>query len=483
MSMETISVTNPRSGEVDYEIPAHDLAHVVAATKRLRAAQSRWENRGINGRVEVLSRWQQAIARHAEAITNALCIDTGRYAMAHIETQYVQHWIAHWAQRGPELLSAREPETSRLAPTVHFTHTLKPYPVVGIISPWNVPLILGLIDAIPALAAGCSILLKPSEVTPRFARPLQEAIDEVPELAEVIEIVTGGPATGQALIKSVDAVCFTGSIPTGRQVAVQAAEHFIPAFLELGGKDAALVLSSANLDHAADAILRSAAGMNGQACQSLERIYVQEGVFDDFVERLVSRAEAIQINWPDLHRGHIGPFIFPPQAAKVQAQLDDAVARGAKIRCGGEVEQHGGWWCRPTVLTNVDHEMDIMREETFGPVMPVMPFQTIEDAIRLAHDSVYGLSGAVFAGTLEEAEAIAPRLQGGAISVNDASLTANVHDVEKNSFCQSGMGGSRMGDAGLMRFLRKRAILSQNAVPVSLQVMEESLAVSAPESD
>lgn len=470
--MSTIDVTNPRTGQVDYQVPVHDRAAVESAVASLRRTQPAWEAAGLETRCNALLSLERAIERHATEIAEALCIDTGRHLMAHVETASVREWIKYWVHRAPELIQPPS-GASAMAPSVHFQHQYKPYPVVGIISPWNVPLILGLIDAVPALLAGCSILLKPSEVTPRFAEPLRKAIDELPELAPVIEIVTGGAETGQALVDNVDAVCFTGSVPTGRLVAAQAAANFIPAFLELGGKDAAIVLPSANLDNATNAILRSAVGMNGQACQSLERIYVHEDVFDEFVKTLTAKAEAAGINWPDIHQGQIGPFIFPPQAGKVKEQLDDAVAQGATIHCGG-VEDHGGMWCRPVVITGVNHDMDLMREETFGPIMPVMPFSTTDEAIALANDSKYGLSGAVFAGDRQEGEAVARRMVGGAISVNDASLTAMVHDVEKNSFCQSGMGGSRMGDAGLMRFFRKQAILYQTAPAASLDVMEEA---------
>lgn len=469
--MSTLPVTNPRSGNVDYHVPVHDRAAIEVAADELRAAQEDWETAGLAARCEALSRWERAMATHADELVEALCVDTGRHLMAQVEASSVRGWIAYWTDRAPKVA---EPEagTSRLAPSVQYRHQYKPYPLVGIISPWNVPLILGLIDAVPALLAGCAVLLKPSEVTPRFVEPLRKTVEAVPELARVFRLVTGAAETGEALIDNVDAVCFTGSVPTGRKVAAQAAVNFIPAFLELGGKDPAIVLPSADLDNAANAILRSAAGLTGQACQSLERIYVHRDVFDDFRQRLVEKAEAVAINWPDLHAGVIGPFIFPPQAAKVQAQLDDAVAHGATLHCGG-VEDHGGQWCRPVVITGVNHDTDLMRDETFGPVMPLMPFETVDEAVALANDSRYGLSGAVFAGTREEGEAVARRMVGGAISVNDASLTANVHDVEKNSFRHSGMGGSRMGDEGLLRFFRKQAILVQTAPAVTLDVMAE----------
>lgn len=471
--MKTLEVINPRTGEADYAMPVFDAAQTAAVADSLREAQAGWEAIGVTSRCQVLRRWRDAIKRNEKSIARALCMDTGRRLMAHVETSSVQQWTGHWARHARQLMQENA-GASVMAPSVHYHHQLKPYPVVGIISPWNVPLILGLIDATPALAAGCAVMLKPSEVTPRFVEPLRAALDEVPELAAVLKIVTGAGETGQALIDHVDAVCFTGSVATGRKVAAQAAANFIPAFLELGGKDPAIVLPSADLDNAANAIVRSAVGMTGQACQSLERIYVHESVSEEFLDHLVEKAEAVGLNWPDLNQGQIGPFIFGPQAEIVQQHIDTAVAAGAKILCGGQVENHGGWWCRPTVLTNVTHEMQIMREETFGPVMPVMTFKTSEEAVKLANDSTYGLSGAVFSDSREEGEQLARQMVGGAISVNDASLTAMVHDVEKNSFCQSGMGGSRMGDAGMMRFFRKQAILYQSVNAASINVMDEA---------
>jgi len=476
--METIDVINPRTGQVDYRIPDHDAAHVAEQAAALRSAQADWRESGIESRCEVMTRWRDALGRHADEIISALSIDTGRFLMAGIETRGTIDKIDYWVNRAPGILQGADAGTSAMVPTVKYRYEHVPYPVAGIISPWNVPLTLALIDAIPALLAGCTVLLKPSEVTPRFAAPLQASIDEVPELAAVLKIVTGGARTGQALIDNVDVVCFTGSVATGRKVARHAAEKFIPAFLELGGKDPAIVMSSADLDNAATAILRSAVGLTGQACQSLERIYVHESVMDEFLDLLVNKAKAVEPNWPDIHRGQLGPFIFQQQASLVQAQLDDAVSRGARVHCGGTVENHdGGYWCLPTVLTGVDHDMPLMQEETFGPILPVMPFSDTDQAIALANDAICGLSAAMFAGNREEGETVARRIRAGAVSINDASLTAAVHDVEKNAFCLSGMGGSRMGDAGLLRFFRKQALMFQTAPAMPIDILDEAGAV------
>lgn len=476
--MDTLDVLNPRTGKADYQIPDHDAGHVADRAAELREAQTAWQALDIEARGAVLQRWRDAIEARFSDIADALCIDTGRFLMAQVETHGTLARINHWIQRGPEILARIEGGASALVPSVRYRYRMAPYPVVGVISPWNVPITLALIDAIPALMAGSAVLLKPSEVTPRFAAPLEEAIAEVPELAGVLKIVSGGPRTGMALIDNVDVICFTGSVATGRRVAVQAAENFIPSFLELGGKDAAIVLPSADIENAATAILRSAAGLTGQACQSLERIYVQRSVFDHFLRKLVAQASRIRPNWPDIHSGHVGPFIFAQQGEKVRAQLEDALARGATLHCGGKVENHdGGLYCLPTVITGVDHDMELMREETFGPVLPVMPFDTVDEAVELANDSDFGLSGAVFAGSRDEGEAVAERLQAGAVSVNDASLTVMVNDVEKNSFRLSGMGGSRMGDGGFLRFFRKQAILFQSAPAAPLESYDEAGAV------
>ena len=276
------------------------------------------------------------------------------------------------------------------------------------------------------------------------------------------------------MVEHADAISFTGSVATGRKVGEHAARRFIPAFLELGGKDPAIVTASADLDNAATAIVRSAIGMTGQACQSLERVYVDRRIFDEFKTRLLDQVTAVELNWPDMTSGHIGPLIFAKQAETLQLQLDDAVAKGASILCGGRIEHHGGGkWCLPTVLDNLSDDMLIMREETFGPLIPLLPFDSVDDAIRMANSSEFGLSAAVFSADIDDATAIGERLQVGAVSINDAGLTAVVNDVEKNSFCLSGIGGSRMGDSGFRRFLRKRALLIQTAPALSIDLFRE----------
>jgi succinate-semialdehyde dehydrogenase / glutarate-semialdehyde dehydrogenase len=276
------------------------------------------------------------------------------------------------------------------------------------------------------------------------------------------------------LIDVVDVVCFTGSVATGRKVAVQAAGRLIPAFLELGGKDPLIITETADLARAITAALRGSVLSTGQACQSIERIYVARAIYTDFVVGLTEAAKEVRFNQPDIKEGEIGPIIFPRQAEILADQIADALAKGAHLLTGGTIEHHlGGLWLAPTILIDVDHSMKVMNEETFGPIMPIMAFDSIDDAVALANDTIYGLSAGVIAGTLEEAETIGRRLDAGGISLNDAALTSQFYEAEKHSFKESGLGGSRMGPAGFQRFCRRKALIANRGVVTPLSAYKE----------
>ena len=468
-----MTARNPRTGEHDYAFEPAAPADVRAHADRLRRSQPAWAALGIDGRADALRRLRDALRDRQSDLAAALAADTGRRWITHLVVQGALATLDRWADTGPALLPEDAPRPSATRPSVTVETQRVPYPLVGVISPWNFPLTLALIDTVPALLAGCAVILKPSEVTPRFVEPLAEAVDAA-GLGDVLAVVLGGPETGRAITGAGDAVCFTGSVATGRKVAAAAAERLIPAFLELGGKDPALVLDDADLDAATDAVLRSACGVAGQACQSLERVYVQRPIFADFLRLLVAKADAATLSASDPGAGQIGPLIFEGQARTIQAHIDDAVAKGATLHTGGHVEEiGGGLWCRPTVLTDVTDDMAVMTDETFGPVVPVVPFDTDDDGVALANGTEFGLSAAVFSSDLGRARAVASRIEAGAVGINDGSLTSVVTDAEKNSFKQSGLGGSRMGAAGLLRFYRTKAVLVQTARPAGLASQDE----------
>jgi succinate-semialdehyde dehydrogenase / glutarate-semialdehyde dehydrogenase len=450
---------NPRTGQFDYDMPVFDAATVQAVAQRLRAAQPAWAALAPAARLEKLAVLAQA------ALVTAITTDTGRRSESIIEVMGTIGTIKRWLDDTPALLADLPQRRSRM-PHVLIEQQRQPYGVAGIISPWNFPLILSLIDAIPALAAGCAVLIKPSEATPRFVPALERVIQRVPGLADVLQLVTGAGETGEALVRNSDVLCFTGSVRTGRRVAALAAEAFVPAHLELGGKDAAIVCADADLARAARALTWGSMGSAGQSCMSIERCYVHRSVFDSFVRLLAAEVRQLRHCWPDISQGQIGPIISTVQVPIVQRHLSDALAQGAVAVTGGQViEQGGGFWCQPTVLTNVNHHMAVMTEETFAAILPVMPFDTEAEAITLANSTVFGLSGCVFSQDLHSARRIAGQMQAGAVSINDAALTAMVYDAAKQSFKHSGLGGSRMGTASLQRFYRQQAFLINDGTP------------------
>lgn len=446
------------------------LAAGVAA--ELRTAQPSWAGAGLAQRLQALGDWREALQGNRSVIVAALAADTGRTLLSNAEFDGVLRRISYWMEKAPLLLAQGSAGVSETVPSVRYEHRLAPLGLVGVISPWNFPLLLTLIDALPALAAGCTVLAKPSELAPRFVDPLRQTAQATPQLAAALRFIQGGAETGEALVEQVDAVCFTGSVAAGRLVGAQAGRRLIPAFLELGGKDPLIVLADANLQTAVTVALRASVLGTGQACQSIERVYVHDSLHDAFVARLVEAAGKVKLHLAPADGGHLGPFIDGRQAAKVEAQLADAETQGAVRHCGGLLRRSGGAWCSPVVLTKTHHGMLLYREETFGPLVPVMPFADDEQAIELANDSEFGLSAAVL-GEETHALAVARRLRVGAVSINDAGLTAQVSDVEKDSFGVSGVGRSRMGASGLLRFLRKQALLVQTQQPVSMDAFQE----------
>ncbi|NQY95724.1 MAG: aldehyde dehydrogenase family protein [Henriciella sp.] len=470
--MTLLQARDPRTGQLDFSFEAAGRTDIERAANRLRAAGQDWQALGLDGRMAKLGELADAIGRHHQAIAERLSVDTGRRKIAGREVDGTIGAIHGWLAQAPHLLPDGWTD-GRMNPAIRHAPQFVPYALVGVISPWNFPLTLSMIDTIPALLAGCTVMIKPSEVTPRFVEPLMVAIEEA-GLKDVLTFVQGGGATGADLIDHVDAVCFTGSVATGRKVAAAAAGNMIPAFLELGGKDPLVVLESADIELASDAALRGSVLSTGQACQSIERIYVARSIYDTFMDRLVEKAQSVRLNWPDIGTGEIGPIIFANQAEILQRHIDDAVAKGANVLTGGSVETHGGGrWLKPTVLSNVTHDMAVMREETFGPILPVMAFDKVEEAIALANDTEFGLSAAVFAGSLEEAEAVGRQIEAGGVSLNDAALTALFHEAEKHSFKLSGMGGSRMGPAGFQRFLRRKALIANTGKPAPIGAFAE----------
>jgi succinate-semialdehyde dehydrogenase / glutarate-semialdehyde dehydrogenase len=455
-----MKIRNPRTGLYDYTIHLLSAPEVKEQCDTLRQQQPHWQAMGIDKRVAALQQWKQSVHKHKSALVDALCADTGRHWETLLEVDLVASSIDRWCGIAQDYLQPSTPKSSSI-PFISLQQALVPFQLVGVISPWNFPLLLSLIDTIPALLAGCAVVVKPSEVTPRFIQVMQQTIAEVDGLRDVFAYMEGDGSVGAALVQQCDLICFTGSTATGKKVYAAASERMIPVFLELGGKDPAVVLEGADLEAAAASILWGSTANAGQSCLSIERVYVQDTVYDKFVGLLVEKTASLQLNAADILQGQVGPIIFEKQAAIINAHLQDAVNKGAVIVYGDAQCQtiNGGLYCRPTIVTGVNHSMLLMQEETFGPIIPVMPFTTKAAAIALANGTVYGLSGAVFAATTAEAMALGSQIDGGAISINDCALTAVMHEGEKNAFKLSGIGGTRMGPSAIKRFMRQKVFI------------------------
>ena len=454
----TLQIRNPRTGETDYAITPLDAPQLAARCAELRAAQPAWHALGIDGRVKAMLDLCDAVDRHYDAILQALSADTGRYEWSVNEIEGLKGITRMRCATAAEALAEASGTSSD--PTLRFQQQHVPYELVGIVSPWNYPLILCMIDAITALLAGSAVAIKPSEVTPRFIKPFRQAIAEVEHLRDVLDVFEGDGETGASIVDLTDTLVFTGSVRTGRKVQERAASQFKTVFLELGGSDPAVVLDSAEPDFAAEILVRGSVENSGQLCCAIERVYVQRGVYDAVCERVVARMQALTMNMDDIRSGELGPVIFARQAEILREQIADALARGAKVLTGGGIVEHGGGlWCEPTVLVDVTQDMAIMRDETFGPIVPIMAFDTEEEAVRLANDTEFGLSAAVI-GEEEKAIAIGSRIHAGGLWINDFDTMGGVGaTAEKTAFGCSGLGGSRYGYGGFRRFLRKKAIV------------------------
>ncbi len=451
---------DPRSGMADGQTGLWDAGELAPMAARLRGAASAWQARSVGDRIAILQRWASDAAADG-ALLAALVADTGRGKVSQQECAALPAMVERWTDWAPAALATEAPRTAAIG-AIGIEQQLVPHDLVGFITPWNSPLGLSFIDAIPALAAGCTALIKPSEVTPRFIAPLVATIARHPELAAVLAVVPGDGVTGAAVVDLVDAICFTGSVATGRLVAMQCAGRLIPACLELGGKDASIVLRGADLDRAVAGIVWSGTMNTGQTCHSVERIYVDASLYDAFVGKLAAAADAVTLARAGPYAGQLGPFIHAPQAAIVAAQLAEAVADGATIMTGGPPFQDGGWWMRPTVVTGVSPAMRLMREESFAPLLPVMPFDDLDAAVALANATEFGLSASVW-GPPDVARGVAARLAAGAVSINDVSLPSIVQDGDKMAFGHSGLGGSRMGRGAIRRFIRSKTLLINRA--------------------
>ncbi len=464
-----IVVENPATGERIGTVPILSGSQLHELALRARRAQPQWEAIGFDGRARVMRRAQKWILDNADRVIASVVSESGK---THEDAQladlgYTAAALGFWAKEAaPYLADERVPSWNN--PVLAGRKLLvryAPIGLVGVIGPWNYPIANSFGDCIPALMAGNSVILKPSEVTPLSSLLMAEMMRECGLPQDVFHVATGDGTTGAALIGEVDCVMFTGSTATGRRVLREAAEAMIPCYLELGGKDAMIVCADADLDRAANAAAFYSMNNAGQVCISVERCYVEERVYDEFVARVTSIVGGLRQGEP---RGEgtvdLGAVIFPPQLEIVDDHVQEAVAKGARVLTGGHPHAGRGRFFEPTVLVDVDHSMKCMRDETFGPTLPIMRISSAEEGVRLANDSPYGLQASVWTRDVERGEALARRIEAGTVCVNDAQINYSALNLPMGGWKKSGLG-TRHGAAGIRKYAKTQSLMITRVAP------------------
>jgi acyl-CoA reductase-like NAD-dependent aldehyde dehydrogenase len=462
--MSTIAVENPATGEVITTVPVAGVAELSGMVSRARSAQAGWVELGFSGRAAVMGRAQRWMLENSERVIGAVIDETGKtYEDAQLTDHgYVLQSLGFWAKHAEQYLKEEHAHYWGNPAVAGKKLVLRYEPVglVGVIGPWNFPLVNGFGDCIPALMAGNSVILKPSEVTPLSSMLMAEMFHECGMPDNVFQVATGDGATGATLVASVDCIMFTGSTRTGKLVAKAAAEALIPCHLELGGKDPMIVCADADVEKAATAAAFYSMNNSGQVCISVERVYVEEPIYDEFVSRVTEKVKKLRQGVPSGPGSvDVGAIIFPPQIETIDAHVRDAVEKGAKVLVGGHVHQgSGGHFYEPTVLVDVDHTMETMREETFGPVLPIMKVADVDEAVRLANDSAYGLQASVWTRDTPGGEQIARRLEAGAVCVNAAQINYFALNLPMGGWKSSGIS-TRHGISGIRKYCRVQSLL------------------------
>jgi acyl-CoA reductase-like NAD-dependent aldehyde dehydrogenase len=469
---DVITVHSPATGEVVGSMAVRAADAVTAVVGDLRLHQPAWEGLGPSARAVWLRKLRDWLLDNETRLVDILHAETGKpRAEATFEIMVTCDAINYYADRARKFLADEKPRPhGLLTASKRLTKVYRPYPVVGVITPWNFPLLIPGVDAVPALLAGAAVVIKPSEVTPLSAVELVRGWGEI-GAPPVLACVTGLGATGAAVVDAVDMVQFTGSTKTGRAIAARAGERLIPCGVELGGKDPAIVLADADLARAANGIAWGGLLNSGQACISVERVYVEAPVYDRFVALLTEKVRSIRQGTDDgSHSADVGAMATTAQVGIVRTHVEDAVARGATIAVGGEASG-GGTFFEPTVLLDVDHSMACMREETFGPTIPVMKVADADEAIRLANDSQYGLSATVWTRNLARGEAIARRLEVGGVNINDAYSNLFCFPLPHGGWKSSGLGSRLGGPSGIRKYCRQLAITTPRIPTMANEVL------------
>jgi succinate-semialdehyde dehydrogenase/glutarate-semialdehyde dehydrogenase len=452
---QRLSSQNPLTGEEVGDFPIMSAKEVRGLVNAAREAQAEWSQRSLAERAKVLDRVRRLAADRSEDIAGVIRAETGKVTgEALFEAAVACDYLGYLTRTAPKLLLARQAGTGCLSHR-RARVLYEPFGVVGAVTPWNYPFAISMSGVGTPVAARNAVVLKPSEYTPATGQLVVELFAEATGLEHLVSLATGDGGTGAALIEAgVDKIAFTGSAETGKKVMATSARSLTPIVLELGGKDAMIVCEDADIERAARGAVWGAFYGCGQVCMSVERAYVVESAYDEFVQAVV--AEARRVRTSDEPEAMVGSLIAPFQLERVEEHVRDAQTQGARVLLGGRPIKGPGHFYEPTVLVDVDHSMDLMKDETFGPVLPIMRVKDDDEAVRLANDSPFGLDASVWSRDSARARRIAGRLRVGSVVINDHLINYAIPDLPFGGVGYSGFGRVH-GLEGLREFVRPKA--------------------------
>ena len=460
--VDSLPSINPATGETQGFFGKTPPALVPQVVRHARIAQASWSRTPFSKRRDYLNGLRERLMASRSELVDAIVAESGK---PRAEALFADIFVAvdtaaYFAKNAERLLAPeRVPHHSIAAKAKSGRLLYEPLGVVGIISSWNYPLAIPLSQIIPAVAAGNAVVCKSSDFTPRCGAWIEKLFLEAGFPRELVAVIQGGGEVGQALIEAdPEKILFTGSVATGRRVAEACAARLIPSVLELGGKDAMVVLADADLDIAASAAVWGSYTNCGQVCLSVERIYVEESVSDEFAARCVDKTKKLRLGPGNDPATDVGPLIRPQHVQRMVDLVEDAVSRGAKLRCGGHPRiDLGPNFFEPTVIAGVDSTMKLFQEETFGPILAIQTVRNAEEAVTRANDSPFALSASVWTRDAGRGEMIAQSLRAGAVMVNDAISYFGIAEAPHGGCGASGWGRTH-GKAGLLEMVRQKYI-------------------------